>query len=160
MKLGDIKLIVYDFDGVMTDNRVIIDQYGNESVIVNRSDGLAISKFHKMGIIQIIISTEKNQIVQKRAEKLKIICLNGIEDKLMALKSYLIEKNISNKNIVYVGNDINDLKVMQYIDFPIAPADAYPEIKSIAKFITKASGGEGVIRELLDVLLKENIEKS
>ena len=73
-----IKLIVYDFDGVMTDNKVYIDQDGKETVKVNRGDGLGISEIKKLGIEQIIISTEKNLVVMKRAEKLGISCMKGI----------------------------------------------------------------------------------
>jgi len=150
--MNNIKLIVYDFDGVMTDNRVIIDQDGRESVVVNRADGLAISIIKKMGIEQIILSTEENPMVQKRAEKLGLFCLNGLDDKKPALKDYLCKANIDRKDVVYIGNDINDLEVMEYVAYSIAPADANPAIKKIAGTVTKAGGGGGVIMEFLDIL--------
>lgn len=156
-QLSKIQVIIYDFDGVMTDNKVIIDQFGNESVIVNRSDGLAISEISKMGIKQVIISTEENPVVQERAEKLKIPCLNGIKNKLLTLKAYFKDNNISKKNVIYIGNDINDLKAMKFIGFPIAPADAHQEIKNVAKLITNTKGGDGVIRELLDILMENRL---
>ena len=81
-----IDIIIYDFDGVMTNNKVYVDQNGNETVQVNRADGLGISEIKKLGIEQIIISTEKNPVVVKRAEKLGISCMQGIENKKAALK--------------------------------------------------------------------------
>jgi len=152
IKLNIYQLIVYDFDGVMTDNKAIVDQYGNESVIVNRSDGLAISKLREIGIQQVIMSTEENEVVQRRAGKLKIHCLNGIKNKLLILKKYLIENNIPNDKVIYFGNDINDLEAMRYIGLPIAPADAHKQIKEISKIVTEKRGGDGVIREFLDMI--------
>ena len=154
-ELNKVELIVYDFDGVMTDNTAIVDQHGHESVVVNRSDGLAIAELKKLGIEQIIISTEVNNIVQKRAEKLKILCLNGIENKLSALQQYIKDNNIDKKNVIFIGNDVNDLEAMKFVGIPIAPNDANQEIKKIAKFVTNAKGGDGVIRELLDILMKD-----
>jgi len=157
IKMKDVQLIIYDFDGVMTNNKVIIDQNGEESVIVNRSDGLAISFLRKMGIKQIIISTEENQVVLKRAEKLKIPCMNGIENKLSTLKKYFKKNNIPKENIIYVGNDINDLEAMEFVAFPVAPRDAHKDIRKIAKLVTKSKGGDGVIRELLDIFMEDNL---
>jgi YrbI family 3-deoxy-D-manno-octulosonate 8-phosphate phosphatase len=84
----NIKIIYYDFDGVMTDNKVYADQNGNEMVQVNRADGLGIAEIKKLGIKQIIISTEKNPVVSARANKLGIPCLQGIENKKDALINY------------------------------------------------------------------------
>lgn len=151
----DISLIVYDFDGVMTNNKVTIDQSGNESVTVNRSDGLAISEIKKLGITQIILSTEKNPVTRKRAEKLDIFCLSGIDDKKKALAEYLSDQKIDKSKVIYIGNDINDLEAMLYVGIPIAPKDAHPKIREIASFITEARGGDGVIREFLDILNKQ-----
>ena len=151
--LHNVKLIVYDFDGVMTDNKVIIDQNGVESVEVNRSDGLAISKIKKMGIEQIIISTEKNPVVVQRAKKLKITCLQGIKNKKEALKHYIKQRDINHKEVAFIGNDINDLEIMQYVRLGIAPSNASEEIISIADIITDASSGEGVIREFYNILI-------
>lgn len=153
----NIELIAYDFDGVMTNNKVIMDQFGNESVIVNRSDGLAIAEIKKIGIKQIILSTEENPVVQKRSEKLGIFCISGLNDKKKALQKYLSNNNIDRKKVVFIGNDINDLKVMKYVGIPIGPADAHPEIKRISKVITKAKGGDGVIREFWDILINKEL---
>ena len=157
---NNIELIVYDFDGVMTDNKVYIDQKGNEMVQVNRSDGLAISEIQKLGIKQVIISTEKNQVVSKRAKKLKIDCLQGISNKTEALANYCEENNYQLNNIGFVGNDINDFNAMKNSGWASCPADAHEDIKKVSDHIFRNNGGDGVIRELFDLLtIRRKINK-
>ena len=148
------KLLVYDFDGVMTDNKVYLDQNGKESVKVNRADGLAISEIKKLKIEQIILSSEKNVVVLKRAKKLGIHCLYGVKDKKKILLEYIKEKKIKLEEIGYIGNDINDLHVIEIVGYSFCPHDAHYTIKSIVNYVFSASGGDGVIRELLDFLNK------
>ena len=152
----NIKLLIYDFDGVMTDNKVYVDQNGNEMVQVNRADGLGVSEIKKLGIEQIIISTEKNPVVSARAKKMDIYCLQGIENKKDALKKYCQNNNIELKKVAYIGNDINDLEVMKSAGYSFCPADAHKSIKDISIFTLKSNGGEGVIREIFDFINKEN----
>ncbi len=152
INLKFFKLIVYDFDGVMTDNKVIVDQHGSEAVVVHRGDGLAVADLMRIGIPQIILSTEQNPVVSRRAEKLKIPCLQGSSDKKDTLIKHLKKHNINKEQVIYFGNDINDLEVMQWVGFSIAPADAHPEIKKIADLVLSSRGGEGVIREFLDLI--------
>jgi YrbI family 3-deoxy-D-manno-octulosonate 8-phosphate phosphatase len=147
-----IDLIVYDFDGVMTDNRVLTLQDGTEAVFANRSDGLAISLIGDMGIKQVIISMETNPVVRARAEKVGIQCLQGIGDKLNILKKYLAEQNIDKDKVAFIGNEINDVAAMSYVGLPVAPADAYPEAKNVAKIVLKTKGGDGVVREFFDLI--------
>lgn len=152
---NQIKLIVYDFDGVMTNNKVIVNQNGTESVIVNRADGLAIDILKKQGFEQIILSTETNPVVEARAKKIGIPVIRGIKDKKSILIEFCKKKNISLKNVLYVGNDLNDLRVIECVGWPICPADAVREIKQISKIILPTKGGEGVIREILNLFKKE-----
>ena len=100
-----IELIAYDFDGVLTDNKVYLSEDGVESVQVNRSDGLAIKEIKKMGLKQIIISTEKNKVVKKRAEKLNIECFYGIDDKKNTLSNFCNENSIDLKKVIFIGNE-------------------------------------------------------
>ncbi len=152
-KLADvIKLIVYDFDGVMTNNRVYIDENGKESVAVSRADGLGISEIKKMGIKQMIISTEMNKVVKKRAEKLNILCINGVDNKANELKNFVNRIGVDLSNVIFVGNDINDADVMSLVGWPMCPSDSYNSIKKISKHVFKSKGGEGVIRELFDLM--------
>ena len=149
-----IDIIIYDFDGVMTNNKVYVDQNGNETVQVNRADGLGVSEIKKMGIEQIIISTETNPVVSTRAKKLDINCLQGIENKKTALIDYCNCHNYSLKNVAYLGNDINDKEVMEVAGITFCPNDAHDSIKNISNHILKTKGGDGVIRELLDLINK------
>ena len=140
----------------MTDNKLYIDQDGREMVQVNRADGLGIAEIQKLGIEQIIISTEKNPVVTARANKLKIPCLQGVTDKKYALTDYCQKNDIQILQVAYVGNDINDKDAMAIAGFSFCPADAHETIKEISNHVLKRNGGDGVIRELLD-LIKENI---
>jgi len=151
----NIQLIVYDFDGVLTDNRVYVDQNGNEIVQVNRGDGLGISEIKKLGIEQIIISTEKNAVVSARAGKLGINCLQGIDDKKGALLDYCQGNDINLKNVAYVGNDINDKEAMKISGVTFCPADAHETIKGFSDHVLKTNGGQGVVRELMDIIGKQ-----
>lgn len=154
IKIKDIDLIVYDFDGVLTDNRVLISEDGKESVFCNRSDGLAIGFMRKLNIPQIILSTEENKVVAVRARKLKITAIHGVKDKKQALSAYCRKQKINLKRVVYFGNDINDLEVMQAVGFPLAPADAAVRIKKIARTVVPVKGGAGVVREFYESILK------
>ena len=156
--LSNIKLIVYDFDGVMTDNKVYVDQKGNETVKVNRSDGLGVSEIKKLGIHQIIISTEKNPVVSKRANKIGINCLQDIGNKKNALEENCKKNNFDLNQVIYVGNDINDKEAMEIAGITICPADAHESIKNISDYILKTKGGNGVIRELLEIIIEEKGE--
>ena len=148
-------MIIYDFDGVMTDNKVYIDQNGNEMVQVNRADGLGISELKKLGLEQIIISTEKNPVVSVRANKLDITCLQGIGNKKYALTEYCQKNDIDLKKVAYVGNDINDKDAMAIAGFSFCPADAHETIKEISDHVLKRNGGDGVIREIFDIIINE-----
>jgi len=150
-----IKLIVYDFDGVMTNNKVYVDQNGNEMVQVNRADGLGVAEIKKMGIKQIIISTEKNPVVSARANKLDVPCLQGVANKKYALTDYCQKNDIQILQVAYVGNDINDKDAMVIVGFSFCPADAHETIKEISDYVLKRNGGDGVIREIFDIITSD-----
>ena len=147
-----VKLVVYDFDGVMTDNRVSVDQDGRESVRANRSDGLGVGMIRGLGVEQVILSTEANPVVKARADKINLEAIHGIRDKGSALLALADKRGISVKDILFVGNDVNDADAMGLAGFKVAPADSHPSILALADYITQAPGGHGVIRELADVL--------
>lgn len=152
-----VELVIYDFDGVMTDNKVILREDGTESVIVSRSDGLAVSLIKRMGISQLILTTERNKVVYKRAKKLGIPLIQGVIDKKKALMDYCRKNDISKSKVIYVGNDINDLEAMLCVGHPICPMDAAEEIKEISKIILPVTGGNGVVRELLRYVEKRSM---
>ena len=123
-------------------------------VQVNRADGLGVSEIKKLGIDQIIISTEENSVISARARKLGIPFFHGIDKKKPVLINHCIKNNIDLKKVLYLGNDINDKEVMEIVGFKICPSDAYEDIKEIVDHVLKSKGGMGVIRELLDFIDK------
>jgi len=152
--LENIKIVFFDFDGVFTNNQVIISQTGEESVICNRSDGLGLSMLRNMNIDMAIISTETNPVVKMRADKLKIDCYQACEDKLKILKDIINKKNIPIEQVAYVGNDINDITCLNSVGLPVAVADAYHQVKKTSKIILKKKGGYGAVREFCEILYK------
>lgn len=139
---NNIDLIVYDFDGVMTDNLVLVSEDGKESVVCSRADGLGVEMISSLGIDQMIISTETNAVVEMRAKKIGIPVMYGVSDKQKVLCDYCLGNHISLDRVLYVGNDVNDLEAMLLVGFPICPSDAYVEIKNIALYQLNAMGGE------------------
>ena len=149
---NDIKLIIFDFDGVFTNNKVIVSESGVESVICNRSDGIGLSRLREIGVNSYIVSTEKNPVVLKRAEKLKINCYNDVSDKSKIVKEISMVEKVDLKNVCFVGNDINDIPALKICGFPVGVKDSYDEIKPYIKFTTKNKGGEGAVREICDLI--------
>ena len=154
----NIHLIVYDFDGVMTDNRAIVMQDGTEAVVVNRADGLGVDFIRKAGIPQLILSTESNPVVQARGRKLKIDVVQNCGNKKEALIEICSENGYDISKVVFIGNDLNDLEVMKIAGFTFCPSDAHNNIINITDHILKAKGGDGVVRELLDLLTNKKGE--
>jgi D-sedoheptulose 7-phosphate isomerase len=148
-----VSLVVFDFDGVMTDNRVRVHQSGDEAVWCHRGDGWGIARLKEAGFEIVVLSTETNPVVAARCRKLKIEAIHGCDDKRSALQQFARGRNLSAEQIAYVGNDVNDLACMQWVGWPIAVADAVPEVRAIAKWVTRLPGGRGAVREVADRLL-------
>jgi 3-deoxy-D-manno-octulosonate 8-phosphate phosphatase (KDO 8-P phosphatase) len=143
-----IKLIVFDFDGVFTNNKVLTFQDGSEAVWCDRSDGLGITDALKKGIKMMVLSAEKNPVVSARCRKLKLTCVQDVDDKIKTLKQTALRFGIGLDEIAFVGNDNNDVECMENVGLPIAVIDAYPKAISAAKYITKKHGGNGAVREI------------
>ena len=150
--MKEIKLIVYDFDGVMTDNHVFVDENGKETVMVNRGDGWGVNMIRALGIRQVIISTEVNPVVEKRANKLKLDVIHGVEDKRITVIKYCEQEGIDLQDVMYIGNDLNDYEAMNVVGVKGVPADAEPEVKKIADWVSRKNGGDGVVRDLARTL--------
>lgn len=146
------KIIVSDFDGVMTDNQVWINEKGEETVMVSRADGMGIEMLRKCGVEVIIMSTETNAVVSARAKKLKIPVLQAVKDKEITLKKYCDDRNISLSDVMYVGNDINDLPALKIAGYKVVPNDAYKQVKDIADVVLRTNGGQGVLREIAEMI--------
>jgi 3-deoxy-D-manno-octulosonate 8-phosphate phosphatase (KDO 8-P phosphatase) len=140
-----IKLIICDFDGVVTDNLVITDQDGRESVLASRSDSMHIKRLREMGIEVVIISSEPNPVVMARAKKMGVEAIHniGMQDKGRVMREVL------------VGNDLNDLPCFEIAGWSVAVADAYPEVIRAADYVLTKTGGHGAVRELCELILKK-----
>lgn len=147
-------LLVFDFDGVISDNRVWTDENGHEQVASNRSDSLGITMLKEQkGIEMLILSREQNPVVTARANKMRLAVMQAVSDKASALKNLLDEKQIDPGQVIFMGNDTNDLPCLPLVGCFVAPADAHPEVLRRADLVMKNHGGHGAVRELCDILL-------
>ena len=151
------KLLAFDFDGVLTDNKVIVNSEGIESVSCSRADGLAFDFLRSKNFPTYVISTEANPVVIARCKKLKIPLFNDVKNKVEIVQKISKKEKIALQDFLFVGNDLNDFKVMKICGASACPLDAHPKIKEIATFIIERKGGEGVVRELLENILQFNI---
>lgn len=151
--LSKIRIVFFDFDGVMTDNRVWVSQDGSESVACNRSDGLGIGFVRRLGIPMFIVSTETNPVVHRRAAKLKMECFAPCDDKIGQVNAILKKHGLELKDAAFVGNDVNDLESLINVGFAAVVGDAYPEVKRVAHLVLKRNGGHGAVREFCDLLV-------
>lgn len=159
MNLSKVKLVAFDFDGVFTDNSVITDEFGVESVRCWRSDGIGLSRISSIGILSVIISTESNPVVKMRANKLKIPFMQSVDDKAKAILEICNKFNVSPKDTMFVGNDINDIPAFKSVGFPVGVFDSYPEISPFILFKTNKPGGYGAVREICDLLYNLSLNK-
>jgi len=151
-----IKLIVSDFDGVITDNRVWMDQDGRETVAASRSDSMRVRELRELGIEVMILSSEPNTVVLARAQKMGVEAVHGIDirGKGGALRELLAEKKVDASQVIYIGNDFNDLPCFEIAAWGVAVADAYPEVARAADLVLSRPGGYGALRELCDLVLQ------
>lgn len=152
-RIGRVKIIISDFDGVWTDNTVCIDVCGRESVTCSKEDSLGLSLFRERSATPLlVISKERNTIVRHRCEKLGIQLLDSVDDKCAQATRALEQQHLSWFEACYIGNDVNDLECIQRAGLSFCPADARPEVKSHVHYILSHAGGHGAVREMLDVL--------
>jgi N-acylneuraminate cytidylyltransferase len=153
-RLSRVKAIVMDFDGVHTDNLVTTDQNGVESVRTSRGDGMGVSMLRQKGRwAMMILSKERNPVVLKRAEKLKLEVHHAIDDKVAALDAWLAEKGLGWADLLYVGNDVNDQPAMERAGLSACPSDAHPSVLGMSDWILPHPGGHGALRVMSDTLL-------
>jgi len=150
--VSGLRCAAFDFDGVFTDNAVYVDQAGHETVRCSRSDGLGLAMLRERGIECVIVSTERNPVVSARCKKLNVDCLQGCDDKVAALGAYLESRGVSFAETSFLGNDINDLDVMNCCGFPAAVADAAPAVAAVALWRGLRPGGHGAVREFCEEL--------
>ena len=150
-----VRLLILDFDGVLTDNRVWVDQEGREMVAANRSDSLGINRLRQAGVETVVISMETNPVVAARCRKMKISWIQGENDKAAALSRLLVEHKVDANETVFLGNDVNDLSCFPLVGWAVAVADAIPEVARQADFVLTRPGGHAAVRELCDMLMEQ-----
>ncbi|HEC14099.1 MAG TPA: 3-deoxy-D-manno-octulosonate 8-phosphate phosphatase [Acidiferrobacteraceae bacterium] len=153
-EISAVRLVAFDFDGVFTDNLVLVNEDGSESVRCSRSDGLGLRKLDEAGVAYCIVSTETNPVVARRAEKLGADCYHGCADKLATLNELLAQHALAPEQAMYVGNDINDLPCLTSGVLSVAVSDAYPEVLDVARYRTRRPGGYGAVREICDLVYR------
>ena len=151
-ELQSVRLVIFDFDGVFTDNRVWVTETGAEAVACWRGDGIGLRRLEEIGVPYLIVSTELNAVVARRAEKLGARCLHGVDDKLSVVRAEAEALGLELGHVAYVGNDVNDAACLEAVGLPVVPADAWPEVVPLARWVLERRGGHGCVRELCDAL--------
>ena len=150
-----VKLLLMDCDGVLTDGRIWILENGEDQKAFNTRDGLGLDLFHRAGLRSGIISGRQSSAVQRRSESLGISFVRqGCENKLGAFEEILSEAGVDQSEVAFIGDDLNDVPLMRRSELAVAVADAVSETKEFAHFVTKASGGDGAVRETVEIILK------
>ena len=147
------RVVVTDFDGVHTDDTAWVDAAGTEHVRVSRSDGMGVALLRRAGVPVLILSTEQNAVVRARAEKLQVEVIHGVDDKASVLRQWAADRGVDLAETAYLGNDVNDLPAMALVGWPVAVADARPEVTAAARVVLTRPGGAGAVRELADRVL-------
>jgi YrbI family 3-deoxy-D-manno-octulosonate 8-phosphate phosphatase len=150
VNINEIDAMFFDFDGVLTDNKVLVHQDGSESVLCNRGDGLAFDVLRKLKIPTYILSTETNSVVTQRAKKLKTPVIQGASNKLDTLSKLCSKEHYDINKVLFTGNDLNDYHVMKACGYSACPSDSHPKIIQISSYVLSSAGGSGVVRELID----------
>lgn len=154
----EIKAVIFDFDGVMTDNKVYVSETGNEMVLCDRGDGMGISQLKNAGFKVAVMSTETNSVVTARCNKLGIECYQCLgHSKHEVMIDWCKSNEIELISLLYMGNDINDIECMKLAGCAIAPVDAFESVKPFAQILLKNGGGKGAVRELCDMIMKNKL---
>ena len=148
----EIKLLVLDFDGVLTDGFVYVDQDGRETVRCSHRDGMGVELIAQKGVKTIVISKQKNKVVEARCRKMAIECHYGIDDKFTLLKKLLGEMGVDARHVCYVGDDVNDVECLRYAGIGVTVTDGAKAAKDAADHVTHARGGEHAVREVCDLI--------
>jgi len=150
--LAEIELVVFDFDGVFTDNRVWTNEHGEESVVCWRGDALGLRRLEDVGVDHFVLSMEVNAAVGARARKIRAACIQGVDDKPPVLRDEAARRGIPLERTAYVGNDVNDAGCLEIVGLAVVPADAWPDVLPLAGIVLERRGGHGCVREFCDAV--------
>ncbi|MFZ1058539.1 MAG: HAD hydrolase family protein [Candidatus Rokuibacteriota bacterium] len=159
-RLQKVRMVIMDVDGVLTDAGMYYSESGEELKKFNTRDGHGITLLHAAGIKTALVTRERTPIVTRRAAKLGIAEVHqGALDKLPVVRGILDKHGVAAAEACYIGDDVGDHEVMGYVGFAAAVADALPEIKKIAHYVTRKKGGEGAVREVCDLILEARVDR-
>jgi len=153
-KCEQIKLVLSDVDGVLTDGGMFYSKNGEEFKKFNTKDGMGVELLQKNGITTIFLTKENSKISRSRAKKLNTKIYLGIQNKEKKLKDICKILKIKPQNIAYIGDDVNDASIMKLVGFSASPNDSVSEVKKIANYVCQNKGGEGAFREFADLIIK------
>jgi 3-deoxy-D-manno-octulosonate 8-phosphate phosphatase (KDO 8-P phosphatase) len=154
-RASGIKLLLMDCDGVLTDGRLWLLENGEEQKSFNTHDGLGLHLLHRAGLKSGIISGRKSACVERRARDLEIeFVRQGDPDKIEAFEDVLRLAQLNENEVAFIGDDLTDIPVMQRSGFAVAVSDAVEEARSVAHYVTRAEGGRGAVREVIELILK------
>jgi len=153
-QLGKLKLVIVDFDGTMTDNKVLVDQDGREQVVCNRSDGWGVRLLKNKGIKVVCLTSEQNSVVLRRCEKLEIECYKGVLEKGMEISEICEKSGVLPEETAFIGNDLNDIPALKLVGVPVVVQDAHRDAKMHSKIVLNRCGGEGALQEFAELLIK------
>ena len=149
-----IKLLILDVDGVLTDSRIIYDNFGDEIKCFNVYDGFGMTLLHRAGIKSVIITAKKTRIVEKRAKDMYVSKVYSDYMKLKLYEKAIKKFRVKDEEVCFIGDDFIDLPVLKRVGLSIAPPEAIEEVKKSCHYITKKSGGKGAVREVIEIILK------
>jgi 3-deoxy-D-manno-octulosonate 8-phosphate phosphatase (KDO 8-P phosphatase) len=153
--LRQIRLFATDVDGVLTDAGMYYSENGDEWKKFNTRDGMGLKLLQKAGLITAIVTQERTKLVARRAEKLALPELHqGIMDKLPVIRSMAERYGLTLRQVAYIGDDINDLEALGAVGFSASPADGMPVVRAAVDYVCEKKGGEGAVRELVDMILE------
>lgn len=152
-KCKNIKLVITDVDGVLTDGGMYYSSNGELMKKFNTRDGMGVELLHNVGIQTIFLTREKSKSTKQRANKVKAKLVQGIFNKEKELEKICKKYCIDPKNIAYLGDDINDVNIMTKIGFSAAPSDCSSEVRKVSDYICKKKGGDGAFREIVNLIL-------
>ncbi|WP_079710619.1 KdsC family phosphatase [Paraliobacillus ryukyuensis] len=157
----NIKLIIMDVDGVLTDGKLHLSSNGDELKSFHTQDGMGISLARYAGIKSAIITGRTSEAVNRRAKELKIdYVYQGIKDKTQILNEIIAFENVEKENICYIGDDINDLPILKQVGYAASPSNAVPLVLKNVDFVAERPGGEGAVRSIIDNILEQQAEYS
>jgi 3-deoxy-D-manno-octulosonate 8-phosphate phosphatase (KDO 8-P phosphatase) len=150
-----IKLLLMDCDGVLTDGRLWLMESGEEQKSFNVRDGMGLDLLRRAGLRSGVISGRVSEALERRSQELQIDFLRqGTSDKIRAFSEILLEARVDTGEVGFIGDDINDIPLMQQSELAVAVADAAEETRKVAHFVTRAKGGDGAVREVIEIILK------